>query len=136
MKIFKNWKVILAVMLVFGAGLLTGAMLSYQHFKRGFEHFFTVEGWTSETMKWYQKEIKLTPEQEPKIRKILEETGQQFGNTFSTAVRISGTNLVSSWQRINEVLTPEQRALHQRKCNEFRDVLNKNLKIELPQDPK
>ena len=135
MKILKNWKVILAVVLVFGAGLVTGSVLSFVHFKHAFERGFTVENWNAMTMKILQKELKLTPEQEPKVRSIVEETGQQCGQAFGHAIRVSGTNLVVSWRRIDEVLTPDQRAVHQRKCQEFREKLKQSLKIQLPPDP-
>lgn len=132
MKILKNWKVILAIVLVYGAGVVTGSVLSFVHFKHAFEHGFTVENWNAMTMKILQKELKLTPEQEPKVRAIVEETGQQFGQAFGQAIRVSGTNLVVSWRRIDEVITPEQRTIHQRKCEEFREKLKQGLKIELP----
>ena len=135
MKILKHWKVILALVLVFGAGIVTGSVLSFVHFKHAFERGFRVENWTSMTMKILQKELKLTPEQEPKVRAIVEETGQQFGKTFGQAIRVSGTNLVASWHRIDEALTPDQRGIHRRKCEEFREMLKKGLKIELPPEP-
>ncbi len=134
MKILKDWKVILAVVLVFGAGVVTGSVLSFVHFKHAFERGFTVENWTSKTMGFLQKELKLTPEQEPKVRAIVKETGEQFGQAFGQAIRVSGTNLVVSWHRIDEVLTPEQRVIYQRKCEEFREKLKKGLEIDLPPD--
>ena len=135
MKMLKNWKVILAVVLVFGAGTVTGWALSVVHFKHAFERGFTVENWTSMTMGILQKDLKLTPEQEPKVRAIVEETGEQFGQAFGQAIRLSGTNLVISWRRIDQVLTPEQHIVHQRKCEEFREKVKKGLKIDLPPDP-
>jgi len=134
MKILRDWKVILAAILLFGAGAVTGSVLSFVHFKHAFERGFTVENWTSKTMGFLQKELKLTPEQEPKVRAIVQETGEQFGQTFGQAIRISGTNLVVSWHRVDELLTPEQRVVHQRKCEEFREKLKKGLKIDLPPD--
>jgi hypothetical protein len=134
MKILKNWKVILAIVLVFGAGVATGSVLTLLKFKYAFERGFTVENWNSMTMGFLQKELKLTPEQEQKVRAIVEETGQQFGLTFGQAIRVSGTNLVASWHRINQVLRPDQRAIHKRKCEEFREKLKK-AKIDLPPDP-
>jgi len=82
-----------------------------------------------------QKDLNLTPEQQPKVRAILKETGEEFADAFGHAIRTSGTNLVVSWHRIDQVLTPAQQAIYQRQCNEFRDKLKKGLKMDLPPDP-
>jgi len=136
MKILKHWKTIVAIMLVFVAGGVTGSVLSFVHFKHALERGFTVENWTTKTMGFLQKELKLTPEQEPKIRAIVAETGEQFRQTFGQAIGVSGTNLVASWQRIDQLLTPEQHVIYQQKCEEFREKLKQGLKVELPPDPK
>ena len=121
-----------AVVLVFVAGILTGWALSVIHFKHAFERGFSIENWTSTTMGILQKELKLTPEQEPKVKAIVQETGEDFRQSFGEAIRVSGTNLVDSWRRIDRVLTPDQHAIHERKCEEFREKLKKGLKIDLP----
>jgi len=132
MKILRHWKVILALLLVFGAGTVTGSVLTIRHFKRAFEHGLTVEGWTDGAMKAMQRDLSLTPEQQPKIRVLLDELGKQFKGTFGEAVKVSGTNLVTFWHRVDQELTPEQQAVFHRKCQEFRDGLSKALKIDLP----
>jgi Spy/CpxP family protein refolding chaperone len=132
MKAFKHWKVLLALVLVFAAGTVTGSVLTVVHFKRAFEKGLTVENWTNEGMKFMQKNLNLTPEQQPRIRAILEDTGHQFKGTFGQAIRESGTNLVTCWQRIDRELTPEQRVIHQRKCEEFRQGVKKALNVDLP----
>lgn len=135
MKILKHWKVVLAVVLLFGAGIVTGSVLTFVHFKHAMQRGLTVDNWNSMTMKFLQKDLSLTPEQEPKVRAIVEETGQQFGQSISLAVRVSGTNMIVCWQRIDQVLTPGQRVIYRRKCEEFRASLKKGLKIDLPPDP-
>ncbi len=135
MKILKQWKVILAVVLVFAAGVVTGSVLSFIHFKHAFERGFTVEHWTAATMGYLQKKLKLTPDQEPKVRAIVEETGHQFGQTFGQAIRVSGTNLIDSWQRIEQLLTLDQLMIYQRQCEEFREKLKKGLNVDLPPAP-
>jgi hypothetical protein len=135
MRILKDWRVILAVVLVYVAGVVTGSVLNFVYFKHAFEGGFTVEHWNSKTMKTLQKDLKLTPEQEPKVRAIVEATGEQFRQTFGQAIRVAGTNLVDCWQRIDQVLTTEQRVIYQRKCEEFREKLKKGLNVELPPDP-
>ena len=132
MKMLKNWKVLLAVVLVFIAGTVTGWALSVVHFKHAFERGFTVENWISTTMGILQKDLKLTPDQEPKVRTIVKETGEKFRETFGQAIRVSGTNLVASWDRIDRVLTPDQQLIHRRKCQEFREKVSKGLKLDLP----
>jgi Spy/CpxP family protein refolding chaperone len=132
MKILNHWKVIFAVVLVFAAGGVVGSALTVVHFKHAFERGFTVENWTAEAMKVLQKELKLTPEQQPRIKAILVETGGKFKTSFGRAICESGTNMVSSWHQIDQELTPEQRVIHQRKCDEFRQKLKNKLKIELP----
>ena len=135
MKILKYWKAILAIVLVFVAGVVTGSMMSFVHFKHALERGFTVENWTTTTMGFLQKDLNLTIEQQPKVRAIVQETGEQFRQTFGQAIGVSGTNLVDSWQRIDRVLTPEQSVIHHRKCQEFREKLKQGLKVELPLDP-
>ena len=109
-----------------------GSALTVVHFKHAFERGLTVENWTADAMKFMQKELNLTPEQQPKIRAILADTGRQFKGSFGRAISESGTNLVASWHLIDQELTPKQRVIHQRKCQEFRETLKKTFKIELP----
>ena len=135
MKIFTHWKVIVAIVLVFVAGIVSGSVLTVVHFKHAFERALSVENWTSETMKILQKDLKLTAEQQPKVRAIVQETGQQFKQTFHEAINVSATNLVICTYRIDQVLTPEQRAIHQRKFQEFRDKLKQSMDVELPPVP-
>jgi Spy/CpxP family protein refolding chaperone len=132
MKMLKHWKVILAVVLVFGAGAVTGSVLTTFHFKRAFEQSLKPEHWTAATMDFLQKKLNLTPEQQPKIRAITEETVQQFKNSFGRAFAESGTNMVACWRRTEQELTPEQRAIYQRENQKFREALKKNFNFELP----
>lgn len=128
----KHWRAFLILALVFAAGGVAGAALTVVHFRRAFERHRDVEHWTAEAFNAIRKDLALSPGQQPKIRAILDETGSQFKTSFGRAVGESGTNLVASWQRIDQELTPEQREIHRRKCQEFREGLRKSLNIELP----
>jgi hypothetical protein len=132
MKILKYWKVILVLALVFTAGAVTGSVWTTVHFKHAFERGFKLENWTAEAMKVMRKDLHLTTEQEPKVRAIVEETGLKFKETFGRAIKESGGNMVDSWRRIDQELTAEQREIHRRKCQEFREGVKKALNIDLP----
>lgn len=132
MKALKHWKVILVVLLVFGAGVVTGSVATMVHLKHAFERNLTVENFTAEGMKFLDKKLALTPEQRPKIRAILQDTGLQFKHSFGEAIGQSKTNLVASWHRIDQELTPEQRIIYQHECQKFREGVKKGLNIELP----
>lgn len=136
MKFMKHWKVILAVVLVFAAGVVTGSVGMSLHIKRSFERGFKPENWTADAMKDMQKELKLAPDQQPKIRAILENTANHCAGSFGLAIRESATNIVDSWTQIEKELTPEQRVKFQQKCQKFREELKKGLKLELPPEQK
>ncbi len=132
MKILHHWKAILAVVLVFIAGGITGSIATGIHLKRAFERGFKVENWTADAMKDLQKDLNLSPGQQPKIRLILNTAGLQLSGNFGRAINESGTNLVASWKEIAKELTPEQQIAFQRKCLKFREGVKHALKIELP----
>jgi preprotein translocase subunit SecF len=128
----KHWKVILVVVLVFAAGGVTGSVATRLQLKRNFEHGFNVESKTAKEMQELQKELNLTPEQQPKIKAIMLDSGHKFESCFGNAMRESGTNIVESWRLIEKELTSEQRVIFQRRCQKFREGMKKNLKVDLP----
>jgi hypothetical protein len=132
MKALKHWKVILVLVLVFVAGGVIGSVATMLHFKRSFEHGFDVENKVAWIMKDLQKDLNLTPEQQPKIKAILLDTGHKFEGSFGLAMRESGTNMVAAWKQIEAELTLEQRPIFQRKCQKFREGVKKDLKLDLP----
>lgn len=131
MKLFKHWKAVLAVVLVFGAGAVTGSVVTMLHIKHAFEQGLNVKKFTDNAMADLQKDLTLTPVQQPKIRAIVDKSAHQVAQSFGRAIRESGTNLVDSWSQIDKELTPRQRVIFQRKCQKFREGL-KRMKIDLP----
>jgi Spy/CpxP family protein refolding chaperone len=134
MKVMRHWRVILAVILVFAAGGVTGSVVTVLHLKRQFERGFNAENKTAEVMEELQRDLKLTPEQQPRIKAILTDSGHKFEGCFGKAMRESGTNMVAAWEQIERELTPEQRVIFQQKCQKFREGVKKNLKIDLPKE--
>jgi len=132
MNIFKHWKVILVIILVFAAGGVTGSVGTIAYLKLKFARGFNVESKTAREMEELQKELNLTPEQQPKIKAILLDNGHKFESSFGLAMRESGTNTVESWKRIEKELTPDQRLIFQRRCQKYRDEIKNTLKVDLP----
>lgn len=134
MKFLRHWKLLLVLMLVFGAGTVTGTVLTHLGFKHAFERGFQFQNWTAGAMNVLQKKLNLTPEQQPKVRAIVEDTGQQIKASLGRTIQESGGIMVRSWRRMDQELTPEQRVIHQRLCQEFRDRLKQKLSIDLPEE--
>src|SRR6266576_747162 len=111
MNIFKHWKVILVIILVFAAGGVTGSVGTIVYLKHHFAHGFSVEGKTAREMQELQKELNLTPEQQPGIKSILLDNSHKFETSFGIAMRQSATNTVESWKLIEKELTADQRIL-------------------------
>lgn len=132
MNIFKHWKVIVAVILVFAAGGVTGSVGTIVYLKRHFAHGFSVESKTAREMEELQKELNLTSEQQPKIKAILLDNGHKFENNFGYAMRESATNTVESWKLIEKELTPDQRVIFERRCQKYRQDIKNTLKVDLP----
>jgi len=134
MKRLRHWKLLLALALVFGAGAVTGTVWTHLKFKRAFEWGFESENWVNAAMDHLQGKLELTTDQQPKVRAILEDTGQQIKAKLGQTVEESGEIIVQSWRRTSQELTPEQREIFQRMCQAFRDRLKQKLNIELPEE--
>ena len=132
MKFLKHWKAILVLVLVFAAGGAAGSALTVAHFRSAFIESFRAEHWVDEAMKAMNRDLSLTVDQQAPIRIIVGDTVSEFGNSFGFAIRESGTNLVAAWNRIDPILTPDQRVIHQQKIQEFRDGVKKAMQIDLP----
>jgi len=135
MKLLQHWKILLVLALVFAAGAVSGIVGTHLKFKKAFENSFNPDIWVSRTVADLQARLKLTPEQQPKIRAIVEESVFQIKKSFGTAIHETGEIIVQSWSRVDQELTPEQLVIHQKLCQEFREGLKKKTSIELPPAP-
>ena len=132
MKLLRHWKAVLVLLLMFVAGGITGSVVTAVGFKHAFEQILSPDAWTDRSMRIMQKDLSLTPKQQPEVKAVLDATWRQIGGNFGPAVNESGTNLVAGWHRIDQLLTPEQQAKFQQECRFFRERLKEDLKIELP----
>lgn len=132
MKFWKMLRVAGVLSFVFAAGVATGVVGLHYQIARAIDRGLKLDTWTAGALDNLQSRLKLTPEQRPRVRAILEETGRQFRGPLSRAAQESGEILVKSWGRVDLELTPAQREAHHKMCQEFRDALKSKLDVDLP----
>lgn len=138
-----SWKVILATLVIFGAGVLTGGLLvnyvDNQHrdhalflFERGNPHPQTEgkgqphpgdlsrprspEMWRKDFLEHLDETLKLTPEQRAAISKIIAEGQERNREIWTNVVPKMRQEMEQVHQRIRAELTPEQQ-------KEFEDLV-------------
>jgi hypothetical protein len=134
MNIARSWKLALALGLVFAAGGVTGSVVTTLAIKHAFESSMRFENWTEHVTAHLEKRLQLSDQQTPKVRAIVDAMGPQLRAVFTKAVQDSGQILVESSRRIDEELTPEQRAQHAAMKREFRAHLKERLGVDLPEE--
>ena len=130
MSVVKPWKIIVAFVLVFVAGVTLGMVLANVQAKRAFERAFNQETWIAEAMEKLDHEVKLTPEQRPKIRSLVEAGAKQVRENLVRTATDSALLIDRLGDDIDKELTPEQRTAHGRMREEFRNQMRKALNME------
>ena len=134
MKALRRWKIILGLVLVFAAGSVTGGVGTCLAIKRAFEQSIHFENWTANAMQFLQKQLNLSPDQNAKIRPIMEDAGQQLKAAFGRTIEESGRIFVQCSRRIDQELTSDQRLLHEKIRKEFRSRMKEKLDLDLPEE--
>ena len=104
------WKVILATMVIFVCGVVTGALVVKTQVRRGPPPGFGVPGPppVHDFVGWLQVRLNLTPDQHEKIKKIMEDS--QATNALyraEIAPRLHA-EMQRAHEAVNQLLTPEQ----------------------------
>jgi len=128
------WKLITALVLVFIAGGVAGSTLTAHLIRQAFRKSLQFENWAAKTEESLARKLSLTAEQRPKAHTIILESEKDFASIFGRTLRECGEVIVRSGRRLDEVLTPEQRAIHATMKAELRASLRKDLQMELPPD--
>ncbi len=107
-----SWKVILATMVIFAAGVVTGGILTWRLQQANLmrrthrpAELSTPAGWRLEFLRRAQRELDLSPDQREKVDKILKQSQERTRD-------------------ILEPVSPQLRAEMQRTKEEFRSVLS------------
>jgi len=135
MSAIKPWKIILAFVLVFVAGLTVGLVWAKFQSQAAFARSINQEIWIAETMEKLDREVKLTPEQRPKVRKVVEAGAKQVRENLVRMAMDSALLIDRLGDDIDGELTPEQRTAHGRMREEFRQRMREALHMQFKGDP-
>jgi hypothetical protein len=134
MKLLRYWKVVVGLTLVFAAGVVSGSVATHQMLKRGFARALNFQRWKTGVVHVLQSKLSLTPEQRQKIAVLVDQRGQEVRGEFSRTFQESGRIMVQLQKEIDQELTPQQRAIHDRMKREFRAELKKRFNYDLPEE--
>lgn len=130
MNAVKPWRIIVAFVLVFIAGVTAGMVLAKLQSKRAFERSINHEAWIADAMEKLDREVKLTPEQKPKIRALVESGAKQVRGNLVRMATDFALLIDRLDDDIDKELTPEQRTAHGRMREEFRKRMREALHME------
>jgi Spy/CpxP family protein refolding chaperone len=109
-----RWKVVFLVVATFVVGAVTGAFFVMGSAKDAMRRNRDPQRWFSNTPDRWVSEMKLTPDQEHKIRPILQQIDDELTHQRTLDLRETEGILARGEDRISLVLTPDQRPrLHQ-----------------------
>jgi Spy/CpxP family protein refolding chaperone len=104
-----RWKVVLLVLATFVVGAVTGAFFVIGSAKDEMRRNRDPRRWFSNTPDRWVSEMKLTSDQEQKIRPILQQIDDELTNLRAIDLRETEGILSRGEDRINAILKPEQR---------------------------
>jgi len=109
-----RWKVAFLVLASFVAGAFTGAFLIMGSAKDEMRRQRDPLRWFSNTPERWRTEMKLTPDQDQKLRPILQQIDDELANRRAVDLRETEGILTRGEDRLSAILTPDQRPrLHQ-----------------------
>jgi len=121
----KIWKVILAVVVIFGAGLVTGALVMRNHMRAAQKPPTAVPGGPPGSGMWgvsrsqfvekMHRQVNLTPEQCKEVDRIMKESHDRMAKLWEPIAPQAREETKLVREEILAVLTPDQRP----KCEEF-----------------
>jgi hypothetical protein len=108
MKLLRHWKMFLGLLAIFVAGMGAGGFLAITGVIKIVKHQAKPEVWLNARLAELNHRLKLAPDQEAKIRPILEGTVDRFhgivNNGFNEFLQVIG----ETHDKVNAELTPDQ----------------------------
>jgi hypothetical protein len=132
MSLLRYWKIVLGLVLVFGAGVVVGSVGTEHLIKRGVEHALNFDLWKAGVMRDLQAKLNLTTQQHAKIEALLDLHGREMRGSFSRTFNECGQVLVQLQREIDQELSPQQREIHAEMKRCLRAELKKRFNYDLP----
>jgi hypothetical protein len=109
MRLFRHWKMVLGLMVIFGAGVGTGGIGTVVALQRIFSRTPPQEKWVNARLADLERRLKITPEQKQRIRPIVESADMHIrdigGESYERIVNVAQ----ETHEEISRELNPEQR---------------------------
>jgi len=134
MRILRYWKIALGLVMVFGAGAVTGSLATHHLVKRGIEHALNFDRWKAGVMHELQSKLDLSAEQHARIEALVDAHGREMRGAFSTTFNECGHFLVQLQHDIDRELTPQQKEIHAQMKRGLRTELKKKFNYDLPEE--
>jgi hypothetical protein len=126
MILLRRWKLILALVVVFVAGLAVGIAGTLRAVQKRIQDAQNPATWTPRTLDWLRKELRLTPEQEEKVRPAVEEAVAELKDLRDNADRTRRALIGRMLFQVSDHLDETQR-------EKLRDIVANARKKEIPQ---
>jgi len=104
-----RWKIVLTLIAIFVAGAVTGAFLTIRAMKYEMPRRIVVPPGTPFSVNRWLAHLHLTPDQDQKLRPIIEQADNELRNLRALDLREIEGILDRAQDRMNAVLTPDQR---------------------------
>ena len=132
MKLFRYWKIVLGLVLIFGAGAVTGSLVTQHMIKRALESSMKFENWANGMTRFLQGKLKLSPEQRQKVQTIFDQKGPEVKAIFARTLADCGRIVIRTEREVDLELTPDQRAIHTELKRRGRADLKSKFDFDLP----
>ena len=108
MNAIDRWKIVLTLIAIFVAGAVTGGFLTIRAMKYEMPRRSEVRLGTPFTVDRWRAPLRLTPEQDLKLRPIAQQTDNELRNLYALNLREVDGILDRAQDRMNPILRPDQ----------------------------
>lgn len=134
MKLPPLLKNVIVLALVFFAGGVAGGLFAHQRISRALADAFDFDKWPDRGTEMLTGRLKLTPEQQPKIRAVQEVVAGRLKEEFRQTLVEVGRVVVEAGREVDRELTPDQRKIHDEMKREMRAAFKEHFDLTLPED--